>query len=151
MGTITRFEDLKVWQKARSLNQRLLPVIRRMHAAHEWGLKDQVARSAGSVMDNLAEGFDRGGNREFLTFVGYAKGSNAELRSQLYRMLDHGYLDQAEFDELFNLSGEIAKMSVALIKYLKSTDLKGYRLSEPELHYEAKFHLPEEFYSTEST
>ena len=108
MATIHKFEDLKVWQKARYLNQRLLPVIRRMNAAHEWGLKDQVMRSAGSIMGNLAEGFDRGGNREFLTFIGYAKGANAELRSQMYRMLDHGYLDQAQFDELFRLSEEIA-------------------------------------------
>lgn len=147
MPTITKFEDMPLWQKARLLNQMLRPAILRMKQAREWGLNDQVSRSAGSIMDNIAEGFERGGNREFITFLGYAKGSNGEFRCQLYRMRDAEYLDEAEFQTLYELSDEITRMLIGFIRYLKSSDFKGYRLSEPEAPYGSNLEVPDELFS----
>lgn len=90
MATIKTFEDIQSWQKARALNE----------------LIGQIERSSGLIMDNIAEGFERSGNREFLQFY-ISKGSCGEFRSQLYRALDRGYIEMKEFEELFALSKEI--------------------------------------------
>ncbi len=144
MATIIKFEELPLWQKARLLNQKLRPFSLLMKESHDWGLNNQVTRSAGSVMDNIAEGFERGGNREFITFLGYAKGSNGEVRSQLYRMKDSGCLNEDQFRELYDLSEEITRMLIGFIRYLKQSELKGYRLSEPGANYELNGEIPDE-------
>ena len=83
--------------------------------------------AAGSVMDNVAEGFERGTRAEFKQFLGYAKGSCGELRSQFYRALDYGYLGSEEFKELNAMAVKISSMISAFIKYLQNTELNGHR------------------------
>src|SRR5215203_3374281 len=98
MGTIRKFEELDVWQKARELCIDIQNVIVREPFARDFGLKDQINRSSGSIMDNIAEGFEREGRKEFIQFLSYAKSSAAELRSQLHRARDRNYINEKEFD-----------------------------------------------------
>ena len=117
MATIQKFEDLKAWQKARELNKTLLPLIKQLSVQQEYGLMNQLRNSSGSVMDNIAEGFDRGSRMEFVQFLGFAKGSIGEVKSQLYRVFDSDYLSKNFFDELYNLTDKIGKMLNGLINY----------------------------------
>ena len=92
MGRVDRFEDLVAWQKVRELTKQIYQLIRKEEFSRDFGLRDQIQRAAVSIMSNLAEGFERGGRAEFHQFVVIAKGSCAELRSQLYVALDAGYI-----------------------------------------------------------
>ena len=88
-------------------------------------LIDQIEGSAGSIMDNIAEGFVRSGNRQFLQFLYISKGSCGEFRSQLYRAVDRKYIQQTEFDELYELAKQIIVMLQKFIEYLEQSQLKG--------------------------
>lgn len=125
MATIKRFEDLEIWQASRVLNQKLLPLLDILHQTRHFELKNQLDGSAGSVMDNIAEGFERDGNREFIQFLAISKGSLGETRSQLYRAFDKKLLSQVEFEMLQNdcllLAGKIANF----MTYLRNTGFKG--------------------------
>ena len=88
-------------------------------------LISQIEASAGSIMDNIAEGFERGGNREFLQFLYISKGSCGEFRSQLYRAFDRGYLNQVEFNELYGIGTEVAVLIQKLIRYMENSEYKG--------------------------
>ena len=125
MATISRFEDLEVWQKSRLFNDELYTHIIKSKAVWNFDLKDQILRSAGSCMDNIAEGFEREGNREFIQFLSYAKGSIGESRSQLYRALDRKYIDVPEFSNLLLKTEELSKSLSGFIGYLKSTPHRG--------------------------
>ena len=107
---IERFEDLIAWQKARELTKQIYDVTRTNPFSKDFGLKDQIRRASVSVMSNIAEGFDRGGRAEFHRFLVIAKGSCAEVRSQLYIASDIGYIDQKCFDELYSLVSEISRI-----------------------------------------
>ncbi len=125
MATIKRFEDILSWQKARELNKKVGTMIDSGRLQNNFRLINQIEGSAGSVMDNIAEGFERSGNREFLQFLYISKGSCGEFRSQLYRCLDRGYISQEEFKELFEGSMEIIVMLQKLIEYLEGSGMKG--------------------------
>jgi four helix bundle protein len=125
MATIKCFEEIKAWQKARALNEKIGGYIDNGKFKRNFRLIDQIEGSAGSIMDNMAEGFERSGNREFLQFLYVSKGSCGEFRSQLYRALDRRYIGQAEFDELYQLSKEVIVMIQKLIEYLEQSELKG--------------------------
>ena len=125
MATITRFEDLEIWQEARRLAKLIHLMAIETDLKNDFRFRDQIKASSGSVMDNIAEGFERNGNIEFRQFLSIAKGSAGETRSQLYRTLDCNYINQEKFDVLRtdyeNLSGKINNF----ITYLNNKDFKG--------------------------
>ncbi len=127
MATFKRFEEIVSWQKARELNKIIGKHIDSGKFKRSYKLIDQIERSGGSIMDNIAEGFERGGNREFLQFLYISKGSCGEFRSQLYRAVDREYLSQAEFDELYNMAMEVIILLQKLINYLEQSELKGVK------------------------
>jgi four helix bundle protein len=130
MATITKFEDLEVWQLARQLNIKIFPLLQSLNETKNYELKNQLDSSAGSVMDNISEGFERDGNREFIQFLAISKGSLGEVRSQLYRVFDRNMLDKEAFETLQNecliLAGKIAKF----INYLRNTEFKGNKFKK---------------------
>jgi four helix bundle protein len=110
MAKINRFEDFIAWQKARKLTAAVYKVTNEGNFARDFGLKDQIRRAAVSSMSNLAEGFERGRPAEFHQFLSIAKGSCAELRTQLYVALDVGYLSRPTFDQLMAHATEVGQI-----------------------------------------
>lgn len=97
MARIERFEDIEAWKKSRALTKSIYDASKVGLFAKDFGLKDQMQRSAVSTMSNIAEGFERGGDQEFIQHLAIAKGSCGELRSQMYVALDQGYISQSTF------------------------------------------------------
>ncbi|EKE18986.1 MAG: S23 ribosomal protein [uncultured bacterium] len=110
-----KFEDIIAWQKARQMT---IVVYKNFSNSKDYGFKDQIQRASVSVMNNIAEGFERKGDKEFSHFLYIAKGSCGEVRSMIYLALDLGYITKEEFDELFGLSFEIARILSGFIKKL---------------------------------
>jgi four helix bundle protein len=125
MATISRFEDLEIWKEARRLAKEIHNISIETELKSDFRFRDQIKSSSGSVMDNIAEGFEKDGNLEFRQFLSVAKGSAGETRSQLYRALDYGYITEEKFEKLKseyeNLSGKIKNF----ITYLNKKDFKG--------------------------
>jgi four helix bundle protein len=107
---IRKFEDFIAWQKARKLTAEVYRVTNQGEFARDFGLKNQSRRAAVSIMSNLAEGFERGGPREFHRFLTISKGSCAELRAQVYVALDVGYLDERTFGTLMAQAIEVGQI-----------------------------------------
>jgi four helix bundle protein len=126
MATINRFEDLNVRKAARVLSNTIHLITAEGLFAKDFDLKNQINAFAGSVMDNIAEGFERGGRKEFIQFLIIAKGSAGETRSQLYRALDRGYINQETFDKLYLEVIKPSKMLNSFINYLKGTAIEGH-------------------------
>jgi four helix bundle protein len=125
MATIKKFEDLEIWQLARQLNVKLQPTFATFFETRNFELKNQMERSAGSVMDNIAEGFEREGNKEFLQFLYISKGSLGEVRSQLYRTLDKKLISSGNFESLLQDCNILAAKIAKFVTYLKNSELKG--------------------------
>ena len=125
MATWKSFEDIEVWQLAREFCKDIFRIINYDGLKTDYRLKDQINGSSGSIMDNIAEGYDRGGNKEFIQFLSIAKASAGESRSQLYRISDRGYISEDEFNVLKNKSIEIANKTGGLISYLKKSEYRG--------------------------
>ncbi|HPD16060.1 MAG TPA: four helix bundle protein [Planctomycetota bacterium] len=121
MGKIERFEDLEAWKKARELASMICQLTSVGGFGRDFGLRDQIRRAAVSVMSNIAEGFERGGDREFLQFLAVAKGSCGELRSQLYAALDQGCLTQTDFAAAAGMATEASRMLFGFMKYLRQS------------------------------
>ena len=119
MAAFTRFEDIQGWQLARELAARVYQASTAGSFAKDFALRDQINRAVGSIMDNIAEGFDGGSNSEFARFLCYAQRSCSEVQSQLYRALDRNHIDQFIFDELHALSKQVHSKVGALIKHLR--------------------------------
>jgi four helix bundle protein len=130
MARIERFEDLTSWQKARELNHLVYDATRKGAFAKDFGLRDQIRGASVSVMSNLAEGFERGGNREFIQFLSNAKGSCGEVRCQLYAALDEKYLSEIEFKELYERSQEISRLISGFMACLRHSELRGNKFKE---------------------
>ena len=127
MARIDKFEDLEIWQKARELCQYVELLIQTTTLRTNYSLKDQIDRSSGSVMDNIAEGFERNGNREFIQFLSIAKGSAGEVKSQSYRAFDKKLISQEEHLKL-NEMAEIEKNKIgAMMNYLRNCEIKGLK------------------------
>ena len=122
---IKKFEDLESWKKGRQLTNAVYEATATGSFARDFGLKDQIRRASISILSNIAEGFERGGDREFLQFLAMAKGSCGEVRAQLYVAIDQGYLSRPLFERLSNDAAEIGRLISGLMKYLSKSDLKG--------------------------
>ena len=121
MAKINRFEDIDAWKMARILVMEIYRLTNSTHLAKDYGLSGQIQRASVSVMSNIAEGFERKTNKEFIQFLYIAKGSVGEVRSQLYTALDVNYITKETFDILYNLSQTISQRLSAFIKYLESS------------------------------
>ena len=125
MGTIRKLEDIEAWKLSRALNSDIIVYLNRIKSFQDYALYNQMNRSCGSIMDNIAESFGRGGNKEFIQFLSYSKGSAEELKSQLYRAFDRKYLTPDEFENLFKQLNTIALKIGAFMSYLKKCELRG--------------------------
>jgi len=127
MATISRFEDMEIWQLARQQANELWLIYNEGLFAKDFELRNQINAASGSVMDNIAEGFERSGNKEFIHFFLIAKASNGEVRSQLYRIHDRKYVVPEKFEVLRLKKETLSKKIASFIKYLKESDRKGFR------------------------
>jgi four helix bundle protein len=131
MATIKRFEDLEIWQESRRLSKEIILLSKTTDLKTDFKLKGQIKSSSGSVMDNIAEGFERNGNGEFKQFLSVAKGSAGESRSQLYRVFDNDYITE---EKLNMLVADYEKLSIKIhnfITYLNNNDFKGPKFIKP--------------------
>ena len=127
MATIQQFEDLEIWKSARLLCKDIRNITGKGDFSKDFRFKSQIEAASGSVMDNIAEGFERDGNKEFVQFLTISKGSCGEIRSQLYRALDYNYISETEFNELKDKALFLSQSIGNFIKYLKNSEIRGNR------------------------
>lgn len=129
MAKIEKFEDLEIWNISRDICNDIEKLFETTTLGKRFSLKDQMDRSSGSIMDNIAEGFERNGNREFINFLSFSKGSCGELKSQLYRALDKKIISNEEF-ETTSVKIELVKNKIgAFMKYLNNSEIKGLKFN----------------------
>ena len=119
-----KFEELPIWNKSRELCKLISVLINKGEFRKDYSLRDQIWRAVGSIMDNIAEGFDDGSTREFIRFLGYSQRSCSEVQSQLYRALDCNYITQREFSNAYELASECRKQIKGFRKYLRDYNSK---------------------------
>jgi len=128
----TSFEDLKIWQNARELSKEIYAVTRLPEFSKDYRFVGQITAAIGSVMDNIAEGFERDGNKEFLQFLSIAKGSCGEVRSQIYRAFDVGYIDEETFQTLLDKIKILSSGIYHFIQSLRASEMTGKKRKEIE-------------------
>ena len=119
MAKIERFEDIKAWQIARKLTSEIYEKTKESAFSRDYGLRDQITRASGSIMHNIAEGFDAETNADFIRFLGYSKRSCTEVQSQLYVAMDQKYIDEITFSILYSLAGEARATVRGFMNYLR--------------------------------
>ncbi len=129
MAKIERFEDIEAWKKARELTKIIYEVTAQGKIAADFSLKDQLRRASVSIMANIAEGFEREGNKEFRQFLATAKGSVGELKSLMYVALDAGLTSSEQFSRIMSLADETSRLLAGFLRYLKATDKKGSKFT----------------------
>lgn len=127
MARIDKFEDLEIWQKAREVCQYVELLIQTTSLKTNYSLKDQIDRSSGSVMDNIAEGFERNGNTEFIQFLSIAKGSVGEVKSQSYRAFDKKLISEEQHLKLNEMTETEKNKIGAMMNYLHNCEIKGLK------------------------
>jgi len=127
MATWKTFEELDSWKKARVLARGVYAVSKRGDFARDFALRDQICRASVSVLSNIAEGFERGGTREFVHFLSIARGSVGEVRAQLYVALDQKYVDRATVEALSKQTVEIAQIISGMMNYLQRSGHRGLK------------------------
>ena len=127
MSAFQRFEDIEAWQKARELTKAIYSLSNDGQFARDFGLRDQIRRASVSIMSNIAEGFGRGGNKEFIQFLSTAKGSAAEVQAQIYVGLDANHINEEQFKSLYALAQSTGNMIGGLIRYLAKSEIKGIK------------------------
>lgn len=125
MAHYLHFEELEIYKLARSQCVRIWPLINDTNLAKDYKLRDQINGSSGSVMDNIAEGFGRGGNKEFIQFLSFARGSNHETIAQLHRAFDRKHISENDFTELLEKSEILNEQISKFMNYLKSSERRG--------------------------
>lgn len=129
MATYTKFEELPIWQEARLLNKEIIAIAKRPALNKEFRFCSQMKSAAGSIMDNIAEGFERDSNLEFINHLSYAKGSIGEVRSQLYRSLDESFINEEEQRMLNERYTVLASNIAKLIQYLNQCEIRGLKFA----------------------
>jgi four helix bundle protein len=132
---VKNFEELEIWKEARRLTQEIYRLTRDPKFSKDFGLSSQIQRAAISIMSNIAEGFERGGNQEFTQFLYVAKASCGEMRSQLYVALDQGYVDQKVADSLLTVLKRLSVMIKHLIDHLKRSGMRGPKYDPTRSNY----------------
>jgi four helix bundle protein len=127
MASIGRFEDIIAWQAARQVSRETYTLTHLPAFKTDYGLKAQIRDAANSIMANIAEGFGRGGNKEFVQFLSIASGSACEVQSHAYVALDQGYVEQTQFDHLYAQCEAAKKKIGAFIGYLQQSELRGLK------------------------
>jgi four helix bundle protein len=127
MATILRFEDLEIWKLARNIYNRTSLLATKIKLAHDYRFADQMKGAAGSIMDNIAEGFERNSQFEFVNALGIAKGEAGELKSQQHRALDDKYISQEEFETNYSDIDLLIRKISKLISYLNSSNTRGLK------------------------
>jgi four helix bundle protein len=130
VSSLQSFEEIEEWQVARGLTRRVYQCSANGNFARDRGLQWQIRRAAVSIMSNVAEGFERRGSAEFAQFLAIARGSTAEVQSQLYVALDAGHISIAEFTELQRLARSTTRLLTGFIKYLKRSPLRGQKFRQ---------------------
>jgi len=130
MATIKRFEDLEIWQEARRLSKEVIQLTKHSELKNDFRLRDQIRASSGSVMDNIAEGFERDGNIEFRQFLSTSKASAGETRSQIYRIYDNDYIGEEEMSRLTAEYETLSRRIANFMTYLNKKDFKGTKFKE---------------------
>ena len=124
---VTRFEDLEIWQEARELCKVVYEITSTSPFSLDFKFRDQIRASSGSAMDNIAEGFNREGNKEFCQFLYVSLGSTGEVRSQSYSAYDNKYIIEVKFNELLERTDSLSRKTFNLIQHLKNSDIKGLK------------------------
>ncbi|MDO6603022.1 four helix bundle protein [Arenibacter palladensis] len=132
MAKVERFEDLEIWQLAREICNKVHQIFETTSLGNNYALRNQMDKSSGSIMDNISEGFERNGNREFIQFLSIAKASCGELRSQLYRVLDRNHIDEDSFELLAEMVLLESKKISAFINYLSRSEYKGSKFNKQQ-------------------
>ncbi len=125
MNKIEKFEDIIAWQKARVLTRDVYSCAKNGAFARDFGLRDQIQRASASTMANITEGFERGGDREFIQFLSNSKGSCGEVKSHLYVALDQNYIEQVRFNTLYEQASEVGRLISGFMAYLRGSNLRG--------------------------
>lgn len=125
MSLVKRFEDLDVWVAAKDASVMIYKITENESLRKDFGLKDQIRRASISIISNIAEGFERNGNKEFIQFLSIAKGSAGEVRAQLYIIKELEFINEEEFTLLNEKVTQVSKMLSGFINYLKQSELKG--------------------------
>jgi len=125
MAKVEMFEDLEIWQLAREICNDIYELIESTSLGKNFALRDQMDRASGSIMDNIAEGFERNGNKEFIHFLSIAKSSCGELRSQLYRCFDRKHINQKVFDDQKQKVLLESRKISSFMSYLAKSEYKG--------------------------
>jgi len=132
---IKNFEELGVWQGSRELCKEIFSLISEKEFSNDYTLVNQINRSSGSIMDNIAEGFGRGGNKEFIQYLSVSKASGHEVKSQIYRAMDRNYVAKEKADEILLKTQTLINQIGGFIHYLKQSEYIGVKFKEPELVY----------------
>jgi four helix bundle protein len=130
--SVKHFEELEIWREARRLTSRIYEITGKQPFGKDFGLCDPTRRAAVSVMSNIAEGYERGGTQEFINFLSISKGSCGEVRSQLYVVLDRGYIGEEECNQLIHEFKKVSIMISNFMNYLKATPYRGTKYKTPK-------------------
>jgi len=127
MSKIEKFEDILAWQKARELTKEVYAFTKKGPFAKDFGLRDQVQRASVSIMGNVAEGFERGGDKEFIQFLSMSKGSCGEVKSHLYVALDQQYMVDTDFQRLYARAEDVGRLLGGFMSYLRQSGFRGQK------------------------
>ena len=131
MATIEKFEDIEAWKQAREITNLIYKISSESKFSKDFALTNQLRRASISILSNIAEGFERNGDKEFIQFLTVAKGSCGEVRAQLYVAVDQDYIDEQVFKIIQGKLTETSRLLSGLIKYLQASDLKGSKFKRP--------------------